>query len=107
MPNPTTHESPYPRPDDATDYRIRSLEHWRDMMEQNRLPTELALHDARLRAVEAGHARLEIIASELVKQRDQHQGFTVGTKTLITVVGGFLLLFGSFILSVLQFAGGG
>jgi hypothetical protein len=85
--------TPSPNNGDAAahEYRLRALESWKDTMEQNRLPTELALHDARLRAVELMVTKQDALLTELVKRDNERTGWWAGNKAIITVVGFFLL----------------
>lgn len=94
-------ESPYPSGGDTSvQYRLSSLEKWRDAIERDALPKTLAIMDERQRN---DHELIVAMKAELdfLKKRDsERSGFINGNKAVITVAGLFLLNLAGVILQV-------
>lgn len=69
-------------------------------MEQNRIPTEMALHDARLRAVEQMVTKQDAIITELAKREQERQGWWAGNKAIMAGVLFFVIQLGGFLLLI-------
>lgn len=107
MPQPI-HEVPYPGPQldiGSISFRLHALEEWKRAIEQDQLPKMLAIMDERQRNDHEDIVSLKATVATLMTERDRSQGFKFGSKTLIVVVGGFLLMAGNFIVQLIALGG--
>lgn len=98
------------------DYRVRQLEDWKKMVEQDGIAKTLAVMDerqsvmarvmdAKAKADAERDKRVDERLDSLEKTRDERSGFSGGIRTWVVVGLGTLLLAGGFVLQLLAYAG--